>query len=148
MPTEPSDVVSDFPKHEATQRQSKAALCLSGGGYRSMLFHVGALKRLNEEGYLPLIDRYSSVSGGSIAAGVLAAKWTDLDFDDGGVARNFAVFEQAVFDFTRAIEIRPDEWAYTLRAAAYSYLGQAELAQADYDRVAEIAPRIEVTWDE
>ena len=29
------------------------ALCLSGGGYRAMLFHLGALWRLNEAGYLP-----------------------------------------------------------------------------------------------
>jgi NTE family protein len=28
------------------------ALCLSGGGYRAMLFHVGAIWRLNELGYL------------------------------------------------------------------------------------------------
>ena len=36
-----------------------------------MLFHVGALWRLNELGYLPRLDRVSSVSGGSITAGVL-----------------------------------------------------------------------------
>jgi hypothetical protein len=29
------------------------ALCLSGGAYRAMLFHVGAIWRLNELGYLP-----------------------------------------------------------------------------------------------
>ena len=46
------------------------ALCLSGGGYRAMLFHVGALWRLNELGLLPRLDRVSSVSGGSITAGV------------------------------------------------------------------------------
>ena len=28
------------------------ALCLSGGGYRAMLFHVGSLWRLAELGYL------------------------------------------------------------------------------------------------
>lgn len=31
---------------------SDIALCLSGGGYRAMLFHLGALWRLNELGYL------------------------------------------------------------------------------------------------
>jgi NTE family protein len=46
-------------------------LCLSGGGYRAMLFHLGALWRLNEFGYLPRIDRISSVSGGSIIAAIL-----------------------------------------------------------------------------
>ena len=44
------------------------ALYLSGGGYRAMLFHVGALWRLNEFGYLRRLDHVSSVSGGSITA--------------------------------------------------------------------------------
>jgi NTE family protein len=65
------------------------ALCLSGGGYRAMLFHVGALWRLNELGYLPRLARISSVSGGSIAAAVLALAWTDLAFDDAGVSPQF-----------------------------------------------------------
>ena len=65
------------------------ALCLSGGGYRAMLFHVGALWRLNEAGYLPQLERVSSVSGGSITAGVLGLAWPKLGFDEGGVARQF-----------------------------------------------------------
>lgn len=54
-----------------------------------MLFHLGTLWRLNELAYLPKLDRVSSVSGGSIAAGVLAKHWTDLTFDANGVATNF-----------------------------------------------------------
>jgi NTE family protein len=42
------------------------ALCLSGGGFRAMLFHLGTLWRLNEFGYLPKLKLISSVSGGSI----------------------------------------------------------------------------------
>jgi NTE family protein len=68
---------------------AELALCLSGGGYRAMVFHLGALWRLNELGYLPKLSRISSVSGGSIAAGVLANRWPDLQFDDSGVATNF-----------------------------------------------------------
>jgi NTE family protein len=68
------------------------ALCLSGGGYRAMLFHTGALWRLNELGYLPRLERISSVSGGSIAAGVLACGWSRLHFDDRGIAGNFREF--------------------------------------------------------
>ncbi len=64
------------------------ALCLSGGGYRAMLFHVGSLLRLNELGLLPSIDRISSVSGGSITAGVLGLKWNKLNFQN-NVAINF-----------------------------------------------------------
>jgi len=65
------------------------ALCLSGGGYRAMIFHLGALIRLNELGYLPRLARISSVSGGSITAGVLAVNWKNLEFDQNGIAHNF-----------------------------------------------------------
>lgn len=65
------------------------ALCLSGGGYRAMLFHVGVMWRLNEAGMLRELDRISSVSGGSITAGVLALNWDRLDFDASGVAQAF-----------------------------------------------------------
>ena len=62
------------------------ALCLSGGGYRAMLFHLGALKRLNELAYLPKLDQVSSVSGGSITAGVLAMNWKRLRLQSGQAA--------------------------------------------------------------
>jgi NTE family protein len=65
------------------------ALCLSGGGYRAMVFHVGVLWRLNEAGYLPRLERISSVSGGSITAGVLALRWNELKFDARGVSASF-----------------------------------------------------------
>ncbi len=78
----PGDPPTDQPK-------PGVALCLSGGGYRAMLFHLGALWRLNELGWLPRLDRVSSVSGGSITAGVLARHWADLDFDDSEIAAGF-----------------------------------------------------------
>lgn len=73
------------------QLRDAMALCLSGGGYRAMLFHVGALWRLNEAGYLRRLDRISSVSGGSITAGVLALGWPQLRFgaEASPVADNF-----------------------------------------------------------
>ena len=63
--------VADEGGTDPGQPESGVALCLSGGGYRAMLFHVGALWRLNELGYLPKLDRVSSVSGGSITAATL-----------------------------------------------------------------------------
>jgi NTE family protein len=72
---------------EPEKLEPGVALCLSGGGYRAMLFHVGAIWRLNELGYLPKLKRVSSVSGGSITNGVLALNWTKLQYDN-GVARN------------------------------------------------------------
>lgn len=64
-------------------------LCLSGGGFRAMLYHAGALARLNEFGLLPQIKEIASVSGGSITAGVLGGAWSKLQFDDCGRAANF-----------------------------------------------------------
>jgi NTE family protein len=63
-------------------------LCLSGGGYRAMLFHLGALRRLNECGILSKLLRISSVSGGSITAGTLGLAWKSLSFDSQNVATN------------------------------------------------------------
>lgn len=64
------------------------ALTLSGGGYRAMLFHLGAIWRLNELAYLPKLSVISSVSGGSITAAQLAIGWRHLVFDQTGVASN------------------------------------------------------------
>src|SRR4029079_5515854 len=50
----------------------RRALCLSGGGYRAALFHLGALRRLNELGVLARLDSISCVSGGSIIGAYLA----------------------------------------------------------------------------
>ncbi len=48
------------------------ALCLSGGGFRALLFHLGALRRLNELGVLAKVETLSATSGGSILAAHLA----------------------------------------------------------------------------
>ena len=66
--------------------QPGTALCLSGGGFRAMIFHAGVLWRLNELGKLAKLDRISSVSGGSITAGLLGLKWPRLGFRPDGVA--------------------------------------------------------------
>jgi NTE family protein len=68
--------------------QPGMALCLSGGGYRAMLFHLGALWRLNEFGLLRGLVRVSSVSGGSITAGMLGLMWERLQFNDQNAATN------------------------------------------------------------
>ena len=64
-------------------------LCLSGGGYRAMVFHTGVLWRLYEAGVLKSVDRISSVSGGSIIAGLLALRWNQLSFDPAGSPADF-----------------------------------------------------------
>lgn len=60
------------------------AVALSGGGYRAMLFHLGFLWRMRDAGLLAGIDRFSSVSGGSITAGMLAVAWPGIDWTDEG----------------------------------------------------------------
>lgn len=74
------------------------AICLSGGGYRAMLFHTGVIWRLAELGLLGptthnirradgslrpagTLQRISSVSGGSLLAGMLGLKWAELAVD-------------------------------------------------------------------
>ncbi|HEV2034151.1 MAG TPA: patatin-like phospholipase family protein [Candidatus Dormibacteraeota bacterium] len=78
----PSSPVRQIPPDDQNPPPAPGiALCLSGGGYRAMLFHLGTLWRLNELGYLPKLDRVSSVSGGSITAAVLGMNWSGLALD-------------------------------------------------------------------
>lgn len=68
----------------------RIALCLSGGGLRATLFHLGSLRRLNEFGLLSQITTFCSVSGGSITNGVLATRWAELKASEAeGVFRAF-----------------------------------------------------------
>ncbi len=87
------DIAAISPVHDhpgdPQQPTDGNALCLSGGGYRAMLFHLGTLWRLNELNYLSKLDRISSVSGGSITSGTLALNWNNLGFDGNGFAANF-----------------------------------------------------------
>jgi NTE family protein len=83
----PTENIDTHSMHKETEEG--IALCLSGGGYRAMLFHLGALWRLNELGYLKRIARISSVSGGSIIAAVLGMNWDKLEFNANSVAKEF-----------------------------------------------------------
>lgn len=51
---------------------ARLALCLSGGGLRAALFHLGGVRRLAERGLLSRLDLVSAVSGGSLLAAFLA----------------------------------------------------------------------------
>jgi NTE family protein len=72
----------------ARKLEDGIGLCLSGGGYRAMLYHAGALRQLNESGMLTRLTEIASVSGGSITAGMLACAWPRLSFDADGVCTN------------------------------------------------------------
>jgi NTE family protein len=78
-------------------------LCLSGGGYRAMLFHVGTLWRLNELELLSRIDRISSVSGGSITAGALGVGWKKFSWEPARKRVTSESFRQHFIDPVRAL---------------------------------------------
>ncbi len=82
--------VQSIPSDNGTDKPATGtALCLSGGGYRAMLFHLGALWRLHEAGRLTSLQRISSVSGGSITAGLLGLKWQALTSKSGSPRETF-----------------------------------------------------------
>ena len=86
VPGVSTDAIRDLqPVHDATDETpaEDLGLCLSGGGYRAMLFHLGAIWRLNETGLLKDVKRVSSVSGGSITAATLGLHWGGLDWRNG-----------------------------------------------------------------
>jgi predicted acylesterase/phospholipase RssA len=87
MPNEP---VQPGPPNEVQKPlEVGTGLCLSGGGYRAMVFHIGVLWRLYEAGLLRNVKRISSVSGGSITAGMLALKWRKLSFNPAQLKTDF-----------------------------------------------------------
>jgi NTE family protein len=83
----------------AGKLEDSIGLCLSGGGFRAMIYHVGALVRLNELSLLSRFQEIASVSGGSITAGMLALAWPSLRFDDTG--RAAGLIDEVVIPLTR-----------------------------------------------
>ena len=85
-----TDPVQPIPTDDESDAvEPTPALCLSGGGYRAMVFHIGVIWRLYETGLLQGIKRISSVSGGSITAGQLALAWRGLSFKPQNVKNDF-----------------------------------------------------------
>lgn len=105
-------------------------LALSGGGFRATLFHCGALWRLNELGYLPKLDRISSVSGGSITAGVLAVKWQTLQFVE-AVATNFV---QEVILPLRRLCARSIDTSATLKGKLHPWKSTSDVVREEHER--------------
>lgn len=98
------------------------ALCLSGGGYRAALFHLGALRRLNELGLLARARTVSGVSGGSLTTNLLAApelRWPSRMGERGAVVGGFEegvagplarLCSRNVRTPSLAAKLRPDRW--------------------------------------
>ncbi|AGS21598.1 patatin-like phospholipase family protein [Rhizobium etli] len=119
---------SDDPEKPA--ERYKLGLCLSGGGYRAMLFHAGSLARLNEAGLLAKLDMISSVSGGSIASGLLAHVWPRLAFEN-EVAVNFrAEYVDRILAFSQIFADGPS----FLKGAFNPFSSAAEEVAKLYER--------------
>jgi len=98
----PSDADDDIPTEGI-------GLCLSGGGYRAMVFHVGALWRLYQANLLAELERVSSVSGGSITAAQLALAWPNLSFDPAQIDDDFV--PRVVAPIRRMAGVTIDAWS-------------------------------------
>lgn len=82
-----------------------SALCLSGGGFRAALFHLGAVRRLDELGVLGRLRTISAVSGGAIVANLLADARLDWP-DPTGPPGRVGGFEEYVAEPLRALTAR------------------------------------------
>jgi len=105
LPTSPVKVAQEAASFQwgEGKAQPGIGIALSGGGFRAMLFHAGALARMNELGLLSRAKRIASVSGGSITSGYLAVKWRDLgNADANGVFPDFqAAVVEPILTFSR-----------------------------------------------
>lgn len=130
----------------------RIGLCLSGGGFRAAFYALGAVRYLAEARLLHNVQVVSAVSGGSIAAAVLADRWDALK------ARDFSVeafdeqvegpFEATVNDHSiRNMALR--RWAgrrLTLRGPARSSIVGRVLAErlVGAKRIIDLAPSLQV----
>jgi NTE family protein len=102
------DPVSEEAPPANSGRPTGVGLCLSGGGYRAMLFHCGTLIRLHETGMLFDVQRISSVSGGSITSAKLALAWPHIIANAGDIT----LLYKHVIDPIRAMASKTiDVWA-------------------------------------
>lgn len=110
------------------------ALCLSGGGYRAMLFHLGSLWRLNELGYLRKLAQVSSVSGGAIIAGLLGHVWDRLVFDPGTGVASHKTFVRELVEPIRRLAGTTLDWSAIAAGALLPTVTASSWIEAAYDK--------------
>jgi len=125
----------------ASLQQQKLGLCLSGGGFRASLFHIGALAALAEREMLHRVAVLSTVSGGSIIGAYYYLKVKRLleGRVPGYAQPNVAAYKQIVKeieqDFLAAVQ-------KNIRLRLFSNpLSNIKMANEDYsrsDRLAEL----------
>ncbi len=119
LPSQPAPTEHAQSTYLPEREPRGVALCLSGGGYRAALFHLGAVRRLNELGVLGRVDTITSVSGGSILAahlaGTMGAAWPApgevfADFDT-KVSKPFHLFcKRNIRTVPLALGLLPWNW--------------------------------------
>jgi len=109
--------------------EQATALCLSGGGYRAMMFHVGVLWRLYETNMLRDVARISSVSGGSITAALLGLKWNSLSFQPASLQADFV---PEIVAPLRAFARRTIDWKAVVLGLLFPWRASYHIASA-YD---------------
>lgn len=99
------------------------ALALSGGGMRALAFHLGVLRLLAEQGLLERVTQVSSVSGGSLAVGLVmvasGGRWPDSPafLDAAGPAVRGMVCSRSLMNDALAELLNPARWRYVLSRA-------------------------------
>jgi predicted acylesterase/phospholipase RssA len=73
-------------------------LCLSGGGFRATLYHLGVIKFLRDAGALKDVTHIFSVSGGSILAAHLVLNWEKYT----GSEEDFEAMAEQVIRLTKS----------------------------------------------
>ncbi len=119
LPTDPAEPPADG-----------VAICLSGGGYRAMLFHTGVLWRLCETRWLHQVDRISTVSGGSLTAAALALVWKQVTDD----ADPRSSFETLVVDPVRTLASRTIDWGSVISGLLSPFSTVGEQLDAELRR--------------
>lgn len=124
-----ADRLPDLPPPEVTD--ARIGLALSGGGFRAVAFHLGAMRALHDRGLLDRVDVLSTISGGSIVGAMWAYRpgtFADFDHDATNLLRRGLTRPL----LRRALLSRraPQALAYRLIAAASAMLPTDTAARA------------------
>lgn len=130
----------------------RVGLALSGGGFRASLFHLGAIRRLEELNLMADVDAMSTVSGGSIIGAYYLLQMEKKLRARSDAARRtpgvrVEIWEEIAWEFiqslehnlrTRALVFTPyyHPWLFvkTLLLRPFRAAARSELIQAEYDK--------------
>ena len=141
LPSPPTPSDAARASYTPPPERKGVALCLSGGGFRAALFHLGAVRRLNELGALGAVDTITSVSGGSILAAHLAATMGSAWPGDGQV---FPDFDSAVAEpFHRFCHGNLRTWPLITGLAPWNvFRGSAAIATLERQYQRRLTPQL------